>query len=245
MPQPLPVRHRCFNPRARVGRDLHSLPSPRMVASFNPRARVGRDDDCTKGHDAIHQFQSTRPRGARLSSDVRSPDQSAFQSTRPRGARPGAPCRVRSRRSSFNPRARVGRDSSSTTGIVSLDKFQSTRPRGARHAELIGSLAHAARVSIHAPAWGATADRLGCIRVENVSIHAPAWGATICQVAVQQRPCKFQSTRPRGARRPTCRRCRRRRRVSIHAPAWGATPLRPHVRTAACVSIHAPAWGAT
>ena len=212
MPQPLPVRHRCFNPRARVGRDLHSLPSPRMVASFNPRARVGRDDDCTKGHDAIHQFQSTRPRGARLSSDVRSPDQSAFQSTRPRGARPGAPCRVRSRRSSFNPRARVGRDcrpvsgprgcpgfnprarvgrdSSSTTGIVSLDKFQSTRPRGARHAELIGSLAHAARVSIHAPAWGATADRLGCIRVENVSIHAPAWGATRL-LRRRSRPARF------------------------------------------------------
>jgi len=55
--------------------------------------------------------------------------------------------------------------------------FQSTRPRGAR---LVGDrvVVTKGRVSIHAPAWGAT--RLSLILVESllVSIHAPAWGAT-------------------------------------------------------------------
>ena len=77
----------------------------------------------------------------------------------------------------FNPRARVGRDD-----------------RG--HAVKIGLL----RVSIHAPAWGATEGQGMIKRVSAVSIHAPAWGAT------------------RGPSWP-CPACA----VSIHAPAWGAT----------------------
>jgi len=34
-------------------------------------------------------------------------------------------------------------------------------------------------VSIHAPAWGATAESVIADGVIGVSIHAPAWGATI------------------------------------------------------------------
>ena len=58
------------------------------------------------------------------------------------------------------------------------------------------------KVSIHAPAWGATC-RVGvfCV-VYAVSIHAPAWGATVLISAYPFR-----------------------NRVSIHAPAWGATPF--------------------
>jgi len=58
--------------------------------------------------------------------------------------------------------------------------FQSTRPRGARQDRTLGgSLA------------------------ECVSIHAPAWGATA--VASQDRlAIEFQSTRPRGARPRRC-----------------------------------------
>ena len=55
-------------------------------------------------------------------------------------------------------------------------------------------------VSIHAPAWGATAGRPGRDCRGQVSIHAPAWGAT-------------------ARRRPNANQIR----VSIHAPAWGAT----------------------
>ena len=56
------------------------------------------------------------------------------------------------------------------------------------------------RVSIHAPAWGATQRRQAFPFDELVSIHAPAWGATSTEVFISIN-----------------------QGVSIHAPAWGAT----------------------
>ena len=56
------------------------------------------------------------------------------------------------------------------------------------------------KVSIHAPAWGATLAVRIERQLEGVSIHAPAWGATV----------------PARKRRTIAN-------VSIHAPAWGAT----------------------
>ena len=105
----------------------------------------------------------------------------------------------------FNPRSRVGSDQ--------------------RNAHYGGSL----RVSIRAPAWGATVDMLKDWAVRTVSIRAPAWGAT-------SRPCyrlsvtssfnprsrvgsdsrrlhrirplkKFQSALPRGERPRFCLTC--------------------------------------
>ena len=122
-----------------------------------------------------------------------------------------------------------------------------------------------------------------------VSIHAPAWGATanLCEISPDD---VFQSTRPRGARPPSARRPPSFAPVSIHAPAWGATVKRSaavlfvrkfqstrprgarqaiwqkaysdlkfqstrprgarhielyYARIKELVSIHAPAWGAT
>jgi len=143
-------------------------------------------------------FQSTRPRGARLTSESIKLAPDKFQSTRPRGARP--------------PRLDV---------IHPNIPFQSTRPRGARRGNTKAE--HDVRVvSIHAPAWGATTVSVppsialnsfnprarvgrdpsprGCLGHHRVSIHAPAWGATQARRAF------------RGVRQ-----------VSIHAPAWGAT----------------------
>ena len=99
-------------------------------------------------------------------------------------------------------------------------------------------------VSIHAPAQGATAGLADHSGSRDVSIHAPAQGAT------------WSSGRTW-----------RHRDVSIHAPAQGATPGRPHEsrcilfqstlphrerhdirrehRQIELVSIHAPAQGAT
>ena len=42
-----------FNPRARVGRDGHSLMIGPTGADFNPRARVGRDDEYDEGREAF------------------------------------------------------------------------------------------------------------------------------------------------------------------------------------------------
>ena len=100
----------------------------------------------------------------------------------------------------FNPRARVGRDLGGGDGLIVN-----------------------ARVSIHAPAWGATRDvsRSGHIMLV------------------------FQSTRPRGARLDSSFNRSTSVEVSIHAPAWGATIPMHTSRVERVVSIHAPAWGAT
>jgi len=77
-----------FNPRARVGRDKLEISYSYGVESFNPRARVGRDPQANDVTCQECEFQSTRPRGARLLNDWSKPLYSRFQSTRPRGARP-------------------------------------------------------------------------------------------------------------------------------------------------------------
>ena len=56
------------------------------------------------------------------------------------------------------------------------------------------------RVSIHAPAWGATRAQLVFSQRRVVSIHAPAWGATSQECRVRFR-LMFQSTHPHGVRR--------------------------------------------
>ena len=119
---------------------------------FNPRARGGRDAPTPGTPDSTATFQSTRPRGARplaRASDL------VFRS--------------------FNPRARGGRDDG-TLEFLPIAQFQSTRPRGARRLwyyslyfplrfnprarggrDLYTSIAlYATKVSIHAPAGGAT-----------------------------------------------------------------------------------------
>ena len=76
-----------------------------------------------------------------------------------------------------------------------------------------------------------------------VSIHAPAWGAT--RIPQSQLPVIwFQSTPPHGGRHNTAV-TDMGKIVSIHAPAWGATYNRLKLKLSKCVSIHAPAWGAT
>ena len=99
----------------------------------------------------------------------------------------------------FYPRARVGRDRKIADSCYYVAKFLSTRPRGARQPRR-ESLTGQDRVSIHAPAWGATHHHGDVCDLLSVSIHAPAWGATLLI----------------GASEPMMS-------VSIHAPAWGAT----------------------
>ena len=76
----------------------------------------------------------------------------------------------------FNPRAREGRDAALLVQRGASLKFQSTRPRGARQLkDVYREIVH--RVSIHAPARGAT------------------YSYKLSSLCMQ-----FQSTRPRGAR---------------------------------------------
>ena len=122
-----------------------------------------------------------------------------FQSTPPHGGRP-AMHRMRDLcLEGFNPRPRMGGDRLSRSCSTSESGFQSTPPHGGRHpGQRPGTWP--GRVSIHAPAWGATYWKLYYNTMAGVSIHAPAWGATPLCV------CKNMAII-----------------VSIHAPAWGAT----------------------
>src|SRR5262249_19885601 len=95
-------------------------------------------------------------------------------------ARPRPVVRRSSRSStSFNPRARAGRDLAGAFLSWRYAQFQSTRPRGARLGVHRLDVSDGREVSIHAPARGATHGwrrRRGF--ADKVSIHAPARGAT-------------------------------------------------------------------
>ena len=99
----------------------------------------------------------------------------------------------------FNPRTRMGCDISYRLFIINTFLFQSTHPHGVRHqicncdrqflgfqsthphgvrlAERQTSISYI-RISIHAPAWGATLCKCPHLYKRLISIHAPAWGAT-------------------------------------------------------------------
>ena len=59
-------------------------------------------------------------------------------------------------------------------------------------------------------------------RSAHVSIHAPAWGATMDKIDWKV-ACVFQFTLPRGERLSQSCLNSCAVKVSIHAPAWGAT----------------------
>ena len=146
----------------------------------------------------LFRFQSTLPQGERRS-DIVSPDTtSRFQSTLPQGERLFVNC-----------------------SCFLQIQFQSTLPQGERPSS--GStLASHNRISIHAPARGATrctcarcswisyfnprsrkgSDALGTLeelQIMKISIHAPARGATIATMNhFNER--RFQSTLPQGER---------------------------------------------
>ena len=146
------------------------------VRCFNPRARVGRDFCTTSAITQPAAFQSTRPRGARRPTKPRCWPWPSFN-PRARVGRDRGPQARAADVHGFNPRARVGRDPTITWPRPIVTQFQSTRPRGARPAPA-RSQGLPRRVSIHAPAWGATRWPPACRCPPAVSIHAPAWGAT-------------------------------------------------------------------
>ena len=78
----------------------------------------------------------------------------------------------------FNPRSREGSDETSASPMPSAPAFQSTLPRGERHCSPMSSR-YRSKISIHAPARGATLLSKAVFLLQYISIHAPARGATI------------------------------------------------------------------
>jgi len=195
---PRPGRH-CFNPRARVGRDLPAASTVPPVCLFQSTRPRGARPELLLNAVLVQMFQSTRPRGARLIPFNLFSNAMRFQSTRPRGARlntrherdvfglvsihapawgaTGSAASMMAATHGFNPRARVGRDLSNKSNSQISLLFQSTRPRGARPSRVSKSAAR--------PKFQSTRPR----------------GARLIAFSLFSRAMRFQSTRPRGARR--------------------------------------------
>ena len=201
----------CFNPRSRVGSDASFGRARCNTTCFNPRSRVGSDAGLSRCGGPDQLFQSTLPRGERLPGPYDPARFPWFQSTLPRGERRRWPSSGRRRRcvsihapawgatfvdgQEFTP---FGFQSTLPRGERphackhrdALIPFQSTLPRGERLGVTPGRR-KGCLVSIHAPAWGATAAvSFDCLH-SDVSIHAPAWGATRLRQSDAKAPKSF------------------------------------------------------
>ncbi len=233
--------------------------------SIHAPARGATSND---GHvlGLVGSFQSTPPRGGRRLRAGTNLELSEVSIHAPaRGATPQPRGYAHSGRG-FNPRPRAGGDQFRDGSVMVWVPFQSTPPRGGRHG---------------------TANEVG--RHQRVSIHAPARGATTSMVRWPM-ASMFQSTPPRGGRRalsiqpcksPTCFNPRPRaggdrrmsrdramsprfnprpraggdfrqpffyveRRLFQSTPPRGGRPVQlACARAGLTVSIHAPARGAT
>ncbi len=144
--------------------------------------------------------KSTRPRGARLRRTICDFWSRNFN-PRARMGRDTSRTPIRASPCSFNPRARVGRDSLWTSLSQS---FASFNPR----ARLGRNFLHTTSPAV-VTLFQSTRPR----------------GARPSPRNVRPCPLLFQSTRPRGARLLDCNSYTDSALVSIHAPAWGATSL--------------------
>ena len=99
-------------------------------------------------------------------------------------------------------------------------------------------------ISIHAPVWGATQQRLLAVKWTVISIHAPVWGCDISRILRASSPVHFNPRTRVGCDDIGCVRMVSRN-ISIHAPVLGATSALWMSSRMCPISIHAPVWGAT
>ncbi len=188
-------------------------------------------------------FQSTRPRGARHTSALSAENADEFQSTRPRGARQ-AGNKQKMTLTGFQSTRPRGARHELRTGFGQARVFQSTRPRGARQYKTI-TFSHVYSFNPRARAGRDLVGERDNRIIYRVSIHAPARGATFCKPSGSRSYTRFNpraragrdaavvsTILPDGCFNPRARAgrdrvhrafYRQRRNVSIHAPARGAT----------------------
>ena len=124
----------------------------RSACRFNPRSREGSDSSLNLSMPP-RLFQSTLPRGERQPPQHSEQPIGGFQSTLPRGERLVLKsCSVQTR--CFNPRFREGSDME-PDATTFCDSGFNPRSREGSDQERMSNTAHQ-RVSIHAPARGAT-----------------------------------------------------------------------------------------
>ena len=125
---------------------------------------------------AVTSFQSTLPHGERPVDVRRDGPRTVFQSTLPHGERPRPSNHLHGVSRNFNPRSRMGSDNSRNTTAAGKINFNPRSRMGSDRGRL--RPLRLPRISIHAPAWGATGATDVPRNVVHISIHAPAWGAT-------------------------------------------------------------------
>ena len=164
-------------------------------------------------------FQFTRPQGARLVERHHSVvDRHVSIHAPARGATPTSRRGRHSRNVSIHAPARGATSPRICVAVKASFKF--TRPQGAR---LVTWDGERAIDSFNSRARkGRDALPADTFTLTYVSIHAPARGATRL-LSVVDIVCKFQFTRPQGARRLSDYLGLPLLPVSIHAPARGAT----------------------
>ncbi len=236
-----PVRFQSTHPRG-VRRPDPRRRGPVTHVSIHAPAR-----GATLTMSSVHEpetFQSTHPRGVRLAGVRRTRRAHQVSIHAPaRGATAVASPWATSRQG-FNPRTRAGCDPHASRRCGASRGFN-PRTRAGCDGRHQAQVQDQAKVSIHAPARGATG--------KTANIVFSIW---------------FQSTHPRGVRHAHDPIDVADNAVSIHAPARGATCSRPSPRRASTrfnprtragcdpqvaqgpvrsehVSIHAPARGAT
>ena len=126
----------------------------------------------------------------------------------------------KSKHRNFNPRSRKGSDLPPNS-INFCWRYFNPRSRKGSDTANIGKR-NKNKISIHAPARGATKNTTLSIAETQISIHAPARGATNGSGKVIAKDL-----------------------ISIHAPARGATGKLQNPTKKCSISIHAPARGAT
>ena len=120
--------------------------------------------------------------------------------------------------------------------------FQSTHPSGVRRFPLVVALGRELFQSTH-PSGVRRGFQAECGAL-HISIHAPQWGAT-AQRMVPRLPTRFQSTHPSGVRRPDRSTSRDVRGHFNPRTPVGCDAGRHGRGVAQSISIHAPQWGAT
>ena len=147
----------CFNPRTRMGCDWRPAYARTIHISFNPRTRMGCDGNNFANNSSNLGFQSTHPHGVRPHRQRQCMRRNVSIHAPAWGATVYWIC-VKLLLRSFNPRTRMGCD---TMCRQTLHKVVGFNPRTRMGCDLPGlGTKPLSKVSIHAPAWGATENRI-------------------------------------------------------------------------------------
>ena len=186
-----------FNPRSREGSDAELRNSPVYLRNFNPRSREGSDFESFDKVMAHNKFQSALPRGERPHLLMTVPARFFISIRAPaRGATITSHGSSRSGKY-FNPRSREGSDTLSSLRVMTFSYFNPRSREGSDRMQQ--EIERFLRISIRAPARGATEESAADAAASEISIRAPARGATDMTGNITQRQT-FQSALPRGER---------------------------------------------